>query len=154
MKRNRKRLVFFGCLTLCMMLVIFLFSAQDGTESGGLSAWLMQSAFGRLLLRILPPLSDQGMDHDLRKYAHMAEFAMLAMPAFGFFRELLPGQRRWPAFLTGLLFCFLYACSDEFHQLFVPGRAGMFSDVLIDTVGVQFGLTGACALSFLRKEPQ
>ena len=153
MKRNRKRLVFFGCLTLCMMLVIFLFSAQDGTESGGLSAWLMQSAFGRLL-RILPPLSDQGMDHDLRKYAHMAEFAMLAMPAFGFFRELLPGQRRWPAFLTGLLFCFLYACSDEFHQLFVPGRAGMFSDVLIDTVGVLFGLTGACALSFLRKEPQ
>ncbi|MBQ3466792.1 MAG: VanZ family protein, partial [Oscillospiraceae bacterium] len=79
---------------------------------------------------------------------------MLAIPAFGFFRELLPGQRRWPAFLTGLLFCFLYACSDEFHQLFVPGRAGMFSDVLIDTVGVLFGLTAACALSFLRKEPK
>ena len=30
----------------------------------------------------------------------------------------------------------------------------MFSDVLIDTVGVLFGLTAVCALSFLRKEPQ
>ena len=152
MKRNTKRLVLFGCLTLAMMLAIFLFSAQDGTESGSLSAWLAESAFGRVLLKILPPLSDQGMDHDLRKYAHMAEFALLAMPAFGFFRELLGKRTRWPAFLTGLLFCFLYACSDEFHQLFVSGRAGQFTDVLIDTVGVVFGLTAACVLSFLRKE--
>ena len=154
MTRNTKRLLLFGGLTLCMMIAIFLFSAQDGTESGSLSAWLAQSPFGRVLLRILPPLSDQGMDHDLRKYAHMAEYAMLAMPAFGFFRELLQHSSRWPVFLTGLLFCFLYACSDEFHQLFVPGRAGLFSDVLIDTVGVLFGLTAACALSFLRKEPR
>ena len=154
MKRNTKRLILFGCLTLAMMLAIFLFSAQDGAESGSLSDWLAQSAFGRVLLKILPPLSDQGMDHDLRKYAHMAEFALLAMPAFGFFRELLGKKARWPAFLTGLLFCFLYACSDEFHQLFVPGRAGLFSDVLIDTVGVVFGLTAACCLGFLRKEPK
>ena len=30
---------------------------------------------------------------------------------------------------------FLYACTDEIHQLFVPGRAGKFTDVLIDTTG-------------------
>ena len=34
-----------------------------------------------------------------------------------------------------LLFCFLYACSDEFHQLFIPGRSGQFIDILIDTSG-------------------
>ena len=152
MKRNRKRLILFGCLTLAMMIVIFQFSAQDGTESSSLSAWFAQSALGRFLLRVLPPLSDQGMDHDLRKHAHMAEYALLAMPAFGFFRELLGKKPRWPAFLTGLLFCFLYACTDEYHQLFVSGRAGQFSDVLIDMAGVVFGLTAACALSFLRKE--
>jgi VanZ family protein len=154
MKRNTKRLILFGCLTLFMMVVIFLFSAQDGNSSGSLSTRLAESAFGRLLLRILPPLSDQGMRHDLRKYAHMAEFAVMAMPAFGFFRELLGRSSRLPAFAAGLLFCFLYACTDEFHQLFVSGRAGQFSDVLIDTVGILFGLTAACALSFLRKEPQ
>ena len=30
---------------------------------------------------------------------------------------------------------FLYACTDEFHQLFVPGRDGNFRDVIIDTSG-------------------
>ena len=29
-----------------------------------------------------------------------------------------------------------YAATDEFHQLFVPGRAGMVTDVLIDSIGV------------------
>ena len=32
-----------------------------------------------------------------------------------------------------------YAASDEIHQLFVSGRAGMISDVLIDSVGVLVG---------------
>ena len=40
---------------------------------------------------------------------------------------------------------FLYACTDEFHQLFVPGRSGNFRDVIIDTSGgvlsaILFGL--------------
>ncbi|MFZ2371781.1 MAG: VanZ family protein, partial [Trichococcus flocculiformis] len=38
-----------------------------------------------------------------------------------------------------LLFVFLYASSDEFHQSFIPGRGPAFTDVLIDTAG---GLTG------------
>jgi VanZ family protein len=31
-----------------------------------------------------------------------------------------------------------YACTDEFHQLFVPGRAGLITDVLIDSIGAVF----------------
>ena len=34
----------------------------------------------------------------------------------------------------------LYACSDEFHQLFVPGRAGMIQDVMIDSIGIILAL--------------
>lgn len=33
----------------------------------------------------------------------------------------------------------LYACTDEFHQLFVPGRTGQIFDVLVDTLGATFG---------------
>ncbi len=29
----------------------------------------------------------------------------------------------------------LYACSDEWHQSFVPGRSALLSDVLIDSAG-------------------
>ena len=37
-------------------------------------------------------------------------------------------RRLFAAF--AIVFC--YACTDEFHQLFVPGRAGRFTDVMID----------------------
>jgi len=32
--------------------------------------------------------------------------------------------------------CFIYAASDEYHQSFVFGRAGVIGDVLIDAVGI------------------
>ena len=42
--------------------------------------------------------------------------------------------------LLSLLICFLYACSDEIHQLFIVGRSGNAYDVLIDTIGSFFGM--------------
>ena len=33
-----------------------------------------------------------------------------------------------------------YAALDEFHQLFVDGRAGSVIDVFIDTIGVALGV--------------
>jgi len=35
---------------------------------------------------------------------------------------------------------FLYAASDEFHQIFVPSRTALVSDVIIDTTGGAIGL--------------
>ena len=51
---------------------------------------------------------------------------------------VVPKRRRLlcTAFPLGVL----YAASDEFHQLFVPGRAGRVSDVLIDSSGVLLGI--------------
>ena len=36
-------------------------------------------------------------------------------------------------YLYALLFSFLYACTDEFHQIFIPGRSPEIKDVLLDT---------------------
>ena len=41
---------------------------------------------------------------------------------------------------AAFVFCFLYACSDEVHQLFVPGRSGNIIDVGIDSIGSYFGI--------------
>ena len=41
----------------------------------------------------------------------------------------------------GLAFTLLYAMSDEYHQTFVPGRAGAWSDVLFDGAGALLALT-------------
>ena len=47
-----------------------------------------------------------------------------------------------------ILFVFLYACSDEFHQYFIPGRSMAFKDVLIDTSG---GILGYIIITLFEK---
>ncbi len=153
MKRNRKLLWLYGLMTLAVMGLIFYMSAKDATESGSMSKWLVQTAFGRMLIRLLPRITDRGAEIDLRKYAHMAEYALLALPSALFFRELLL-ERRLPLRAAGcsLVFCFLYACSDEYHQTFVPGRAGAMIDVAVDLAGVAFGLILVLLACMRRKE--
>ncbi len=34
----------------------------------------------------------------------------------------------------------IYATSDEIHQTFIPGRAGMITDIIIDGMGVLLGI--------------
>lgn len=35
-----------------------------------------------------------------------------------------------------IIFSYLYALSDEFHQSFIPGRSALFRDTLIDLFGI------------------
>ena len=124
--------------------VIFWFSAQDGTHSDGMSGGITAR-----LAAILPgwnSLSAQAQEarvnflhHLVRKGAHMTEYAVfgaLLMNAVTRQRRRANAVSAALAALGGLL----YAASDEFHQLFVPGRAGLVTDVLIDFGGVLIGV--------------
>ena len=151
---HRARLWIFGLLTVFVMLAIFCFSAQDADESQRLSDGFLASLIGRLLNAILPRLTEKGMDFDIRKYAHMTEFCALGVCSFLYASE----RRRWApdlkAALLALGFSLLYAGSDELHQLFVPGRACRFTDVLVDGAGILAGLTLARVLQFLHDKKQ
>lgn len=80
-----------------------------------------------------PDLSS-GLSYDfpLRKAGHMAVFAILWALAR---RPLGDG---W-----GFVFSVFYAMADEYHQTFVPGRHGAWTDVLIDGAGALLALTFA-----------
>ena len=67
----------------------------------------------------------------VRKCAHMFSYCILAVLLFMSVYE----DNIKKAIIIAFLGTFLYACSDEFHQLFIPGRSGQFKDVLIDTSG-------------------
>ena len=43
----------------------------------------------------------------------------------------------------------LYAASDEIHQLFVPGRSGQLSDVILDSAGALAGVAAFTVLCWL-----
>ena len=108
-------------LMLCWMVVIFMFSAEPDTESSELS--------GSVSYRIVSvvntitashwdenELLDKAelIDYPVRKCAHMSEYAILTLLGFLTFR--LAWQRDFDSDRRD----FLYACTDEFHQLFVP----------------------------------
>ena len=42
--------------------------------------------------------------------------------------------------LISLMLAFIYACTDEIHQLFVSGRSGEIRDVCIDSCGALVGI--------------
>ena len=86
----------------------------------------------------------------LRKIAHFFLFFVLGILCFIFISEC--GVAGWKRFGFALIYCILYAASDEIHQLFVPGRAGMIRDVIIDTCGSLTGM-GLCAyIKSIRKK--
>ena len=78
----------------------------------------------------------------VRKTAHFTEYAILSSL---FFLNLKSWQKPKNStsmnMLLSLIFSFLYACTDELHQIFVPGRSAQFRDILIDTLGASFGAT-------------
>lgn len=135
-----------------IMVLIFIMSAKDGTESGNLSEWLLNTSFGKHLMHFLPRLTESGQELDIRKYAHIAEYALLSVSSGIFLRELMLEIIPARSAAACMGFCFLYACSDELHQVFVPGRVGAFTDVLIDMTGAVFGVMMVCLFCILRKE--
>ena len=131
---NCKRLrIITGLIAVVLMIVIFLFSAQPGSASDKTSITLTSLLFS-------------GEDFDfimflnvfVRKAAHMAEYAALAVPAW-LFVSTFEIKKLWGNILP-FVFAAFYAATDEFHQLFVPSRSGQVRDVLIDSVGALLGI--------------
>ncbi len=141
--RNVKKVLFRTAASVLLagwMTVIFLFSAQPASESAevsvGVAYRLLCKAdeFFQMELMEDELLScTQKLDYPIRKLAHMSEYGILALFSFLFFAAFgVAGRRRY---LSALALTAAYAATDEFHQLFVPGRAGRPGDVVLDTVG-------------------
>ena len=91
--------------------------------------------------------ADSARHYDLieflvRKTAHFTEYAVLSILVNLAFRI----RRRWLLIIIPICF----AVSDEFHQLFVSGRAASVRDVLIDSAGALFGLLLLLCISYSR----
>ncbi len=78
----------------------------------------------------------------IRKAGHLSEYGLLAifiLRALGAFKKNVI-SRPGPAFAQAFGLTVLYACSDEFHQWFVPSRDASIRDVLIDSSGAFIAL--------------
>ncbi|MEE8886523.1 MAG: VanZ family protein [Eubacteriales bacterium] len=135
-------------LSIAWMVAIFLFSAESGDDSQELS-WSVGGIIGQIFVPGFAGWSAakqmafvQMIDHAVRKCAHATEYAVLGILYLGTLRRLPEREgsaMRHPA-LTALVMAFLYACTDEIHQIFVPDRGPGVKDVMIDTAGALAGI--------------
>ena len=130
---------------LVWLVVIYLFSAQTGAQSGDLSRGLTE----RLLSWLVPNWEQLTADMQgeklaafglfIRKGAHFTEFAVLGgllLNALTRWQERTGWLQAVLAALCGLV----VAISDEIHQAFGPHRGPAVTDVLIDFSGVLCGV--------------
>lgn len=70
-------------------------------------------------------------------FKHFLEYSVLGFILLACFRSTL--KTRKSALLFAFLFAAFYGLTDEFHQLFVPGRTASFIDIAADSLGAFFG---------------
>ena len=150
----------FAAATVLWMIVIFWFSAKVAEDSGEMSR-SVGMLIGKAAIKEYKEWPGEKqkafaekIDYPVRKAAHATEYALLGILLTGAILDL---EKPWKRQLAA---CFLagaaYAASDEFHQLFVPGRSGQVKDVMIDSAGVAAGIILACLAikAFQRRKPR
>ena len=121
--------------------VIWMFSTEafSGEGTGGVVRGI--------LLLFVPEASPgtlESFHQVVRKLAHVTEFAILAL-LLG--RAVLRDDLAFPGLAMRVLPAAVgWAAIDELHQVFVPGRVGAVSDVLLDSLGVLIGFSAFVAL--------
>jgi len=130
-------------LTAFVLFWIFVMSGQNADESSNTSDIVTYFIAGIIKPGFKSMTAEEqaeyvaSISHYVRKAAHFTEFA--ALGALLLFDLHLFGVKRFLTVYIAFLSGFVFACLDELHQLFIPGRACMFTDVLIDSGGVAVG---------------
>lgn len=110
------------------LLVIFLFSNQDGSTSTSLTNGILE--------KYLFFVDSDIFFMIIRKMAHITEYFILGILVLNFINEFKIDKK----IVVSSLICFILASFDEFHQLFIPDRTGRLLDVFIDMIGASLGI--------------
>ena len=133
----RFKLVIKYIILILWMILIFWFSNQNGTISSEMSDGLISE-----VVKFIEIILKNSLDNEkiieafaflIRKVAHFFLYFVLGILWMNLLKEHRVSLGK--QVIYSLLFCIMYACSDEIHQLFIPGRSGNIIDTMIDTTG-------------------
>lgn len=133
------------CFLVLWMALIFAFSNQKDVESSNVSDGFID----RTVVKIYKIFNEnitkekeneiiEKYTYPIRKLAHYTLYFILGILSFLVVKDYSINKK---LIIYSLLICFLYACSDEFHQLFIIGRSARALDVMIDTFGSLCGIS-------------
>lgn len=141
--RIKTQRIIFAILTIMTFTIIFIFSSQNGEKSGSTSR-----GFTRKIIEILQ--IDKNMEEEkkelliencqyiVRKLAHFTIYAIAGINMAGFINTYNLNKKN--EIIAIVAAGFVYAVLDEFHQTFLESRTPAVKDVVIDTLGVIFGI--------------
>ena len=137
-------------LIIICLVSIFMFSNDTGESSSkksdGFIVKVLETIKGGHLNSSLRKKYIDTYVVFVRKSAHFTIYFLLGVFVLSLLKEYKILSIKLILMSTFLVF--LYACSDEIHQLFVVGRSGEFFDVLLDSLG---GMVGSCVYYFVRR---
>lgn len=132
------------------IFLIYFNSLQNADLSGANSGWVLDfvlNLFSKFSI-ILDPINTH---YFIRKSAHVTEFFILASLFTIYFKNY--NLSKMYKLIYSLSLPLIVAIIDEVIQTYVPGRAGLFSDVIIDSIGIILGyLTTIFIYYILRKK--
>jgi VanZ family protein len=127
-----------------------IFAASTSALSGANTSRLI----GPILHWLFPNISEANIEiahFVVRKAAHFAEYAVLAVFAARAFTTSSRATLRRGFFFATLFLVVVYSLSDELHQNFVASRTGSIYDSFIDITG---GLTALIVYALWRQKNQ
>ncbi len=117
---------------------------------GSFSDWLVRQVL-QILHLSLAAAGFQILHHLVRKLAHVTEYAIFAMLLYGSQADDHPFRWRRRRAFWCLVIPALYSLTDEFHQMFSPGRGPSLIDCAIDTLGASVGIVLSYFISRLSR---
>ncbi len=129
-------------LVLLCMMSIFMFSSDTGEQSQKKSDSIIVH-IGEFFIghHLVGKEKDDMIEKSVffvRKGAHFSIYLILGFLLISLVKEYRPLDYR--AYVIAFVIAFLYACSDEIHQLFVSDRSGSVLDVILDSFGSFVGI--------------
>lgn len=141
-------------LIIIWLFIIFSFSAEDATKSEHRSDEVIINAVETITREEIPENQRQKIIDEyiviVRKSAHFFLYFILAIIVFTLYKRIFGLNSK--TFIYTIIFCFIYACSDEIHQLFINGRTARIFDVFVDTTGAILSTTLLTIFSLLLKK--
>ncbi len=124
------------------MICIFTFSEDNGEKSNkksdGTIIFLSRFIVGHKLNKKEQTKYINKYVVLVRKSAHFIIYLILGLSIISLLYEYKIINTK--AIIIALIVSILYACSDEIHQILIPGRTGKILDVLIDSTGAFIGI--------------
>jgi VanZ family protein len=140
MKKMKKW--FLWILVILWMINILFFSSQPSDISKKQSGYFV--TFAQNIIQViesrlnLKPINPEQLTHFIRKTAHVFNYFFLTLLLIFAWMETYRKKEQIKTF--SWMIASIFSVIDEIFQTFVPGRSGMFRDVLIDQIGTIMAL--------------